>query len=271
MNTFRKSLPVIILLISGCATGGWQMKIEPTLAANALVYDIKSEKSWTEKKLNISFGKYQVTDAKKGQKHIEKTRVWDEYQLIYMALGLNERQMINKTINASHSYNFKIGTETTWHAECVHIAEAQNEKLTKRISVENSWSLYTCNYTSADKKSWSLTIYKRNEDQLKIEISNNELLFKGYASKGQFVMSDGSIRKVWGAPEDAGYYWTHEERIVAATSVKEKIPKVWLDKRNSDPILNALAMASAGLQIYYKKIASVKSYSTASSRSTHRR
>ena len=84
-------------------------------------------------------------------------------------------------------------------------------------------------------------------------MTNGEKLFRAHATAGMYVTSDGRPYKTF-RPGDAWYTWTHDDNNVAAISLKEKIPRVWLDRRNPDSMNHVLSMASTGLLIYHWKI-----------------
>jgi hypothetical protein len=273
MKNYWKCIPVIIILLAGCASGKLLMKLDPSLETNARVYEVKFSDTWSEKWRNISFGPYRVTDADTGWIITKKTSETELYWL-NMLLGMNSPDATRSKVSQSSNYKFKIGNDTAWDAKCILFTDERevNEKnvSTAEIfsersredrevegenedSVEILSSNYTCRYTRADNEPWFLTIERRGESRLEITMKNKDKLFKAHASKGVYVMSDGRPYTAL-TPTDTGYNWTHDGKNIAAVSIREEIPRVWLDKRNSESINQLLSMASAGLLIYYWKI-----------------
>jgi hypothetical protein len=254
MKNLRKTIPVIIILLAGCTTAKLLMKIDPSLETNARVYEVKSPSSWSDnKKLNVSFGTYRVADANTGWR-TTKTSSATEISLANQLLGMSSSDATNIKTSQSLAYKFKIGDEITWDSQCVHLAEKREVKSKNVSSVEILSSQYTCQYTRADNESWTLSIEQGGLSQLDIRMTNKEKLFRAHATAGMYVLSDGRSSKLF-APSDAGYTWTHDNNNVAAISLKEKTPRVWLDKRNPDSMNHVLSMASTGLLIYHWKIA----------------
>ena len=73
-----------------------------------------------------------------------------------------------------------------------------------------------------------------------------------HSTGGIYIMPDGKPAKF--STRIAGYTWSHikngKQRNIAAVSVREETPRVWLDKDNSQPVDHALSMANTGLLIY---------------------
>ena len=67
MNIIKKSLPFIIIVLIACTPAKVIMNVDAELNANAVVYEIDYPDSLADKfsgkRLNVSFGPYQVTDA----------------------------------------------------------------------------------------------------------------------------------------------------------------------------------------------------------------
>lgn len=141
MNNFRKSIPVIIILLAGCASGKLLMKIDPSLEANARIYEIKSPDSWSDRRLNVSFGTYRVADADTGGTITKKSSV-TEIHWLNMLLGMSSPDATKSKVSMPHTYKFKIGDEITWDSECVLFTE-EREVNEKYISTEGWFSLHT--------------------------------------------------------------------------------------------------------------------------------
>ena len=252
MKMFRKSIPVIIILLAGCASGTLLMKIDPSLETNARVYEVKSPDSWSDKMLNVFFGAYRVADADTGWTRTKKSSVTEIYW-VNVVLGMSSPDATLSKVSMSHAYKFKIGNEITWDSQCVLLTE-EHEVKDKNVSrVETLSSHYTCRYTRADNESWILSIEQRGLSRLGIKMTNKEKLFRAHATAGVYVTSDGRSSELL-TPIDTGYTWTHDNNNIAAISIREKIPRVWLDKRNSESMNHVLSMASTGLLIYHWKI-----------------
>ena len=307
MKNLWKSIPlIIIMLLAGCKTAQLVMKVDPTLESNASVYEVKTPDVWSdEKKLNVSFGAYRVTDMDIGwtKKRNASTsgNFWID-MLTYIpgvSAGSVDRsrdadngETITE-VSRSLSYAFRVGDDVVWNAECAHFAEEQEFKEkgyethvigkgheigkgkghdkgkgkghetgghgghdTGASRVDILSSSYTCRYTGADNEQWVLSIERlgKHSSSLDIRMTDSEKHFFAYSTAGKYVLSDGSKATPL-RPPDVGYTWKDGDNNVAAISMKGSNPKVWLDKRNPDAMNDALAMASAGLLIYHRKIA----------------
>ncbi len=253
MKNLSKTIPVIIILLTGCTTLSLRMKVDPSLETNARVYEVKSPSSWSvNKKLNVSFGTYRVADANTGWR-TTKTSSATEISMVDQLLGMSSSDATNIKGSQTLAYKFKIGDEITWDCQCVHLAEKRVTKHKNVSSLEILSSRYTCHYTRADNEPWVLSVEQHDLAQIDIRMTNGEKLFRAHSTAGMYVTSDERPYKTF-RPPDAGYTWTHDDNNVAAISVGEKIPRVWLDKRNPDSMNRVLAMASAGVLIYHWKI-----------------
>lgn len=273
MKNLWVSLPVILILLAGCKTATLLMRVDPALESNASVYEVKSPDVWSaEKKLNVSFGAYRVSDM-----DISWTTTGDTsspgsfltdvlYEVAGVKTGGDDDSI--REVTRSLSYAFSGGDKVIWNADCVHLVEEReyeervlsmgnknkgNETVTR---VDILSSRYTCRYTRASYEEWVLSIERRgaHTSSLEIGMTDGEEYFTAHATAGKYIMSDGSKSRML-RPPDMGYTWKHGDNSVAAISVKESNPKVWLDKRNSKSTNHVLAMASAGLLIYERKIA----------------
>jgi hypothetical protein len=245
-------MPIAIMVLVGCASGKLLMKINPSLEANALVYEVKSPDSWSDRKLNVSFGKYQVADVDTGWVTTKKSYE-SEMHWLGKLLGMNDPDSIRRKVSRSLEYKFKVGDDITWDAQCVFLAE-EREVREKNVTKKETLSTnYTCKHKREDSESWYFSFEQQGLSQPNIKMTNNEKRFMAYATKGVYLTSDGRKYERL-TPNNTGYTWTHDNNDVAAISIREEVPRVWLDKRNSDPMNDALSMASAGLLIYKWKI-----------------
>lgn len=262
---------VILLLLAGCAPVQLLMQIDPSLKTNAKVYEVKHPDTWTDKRLNVSFGPYQVTDVDFSWRKKENTLGFGLHLLEHMDLTVPGGG--THTISQSHSYNFKIGNDIAWDAKCAHnLKEREVEDKTvaiiqgpsafkvkvedpdkKTTTLELVSSFYTCLYGQEGHEPWVLSVTKYGSSPLDITLTNKKQFFKAHANTGVYVREDG--RPFTFTAPIAGYTWTEKSKKIAAISAGEKIPKVWLDKRNPDSMNDVLSMASTGLLIYHLKIA----------------
>ena len=63
MKMTRNVLLFVIILLSGCTSGKTVLKVDPSLADNATVYEVKAPDTHSDNRLNVSFGPYSVTEA----------------------------------------------------------------------------------------------------------------------------------------------------------------------------------------------------------------
>jgi hypothetical protein len=277
MKHLRKSIPVILILLTGCTTATLLMKVDPSLETNASVYEVESPDSWSDKKLNVSFGPYRVADMDAGWRRTGDSPSTGSFWADMLADILSETTGLSTSINTpdgttsddttsddttsefseqSLTYKFKVGNEITWDSRCDHIAEKQETRYRQASSIRILESRYTCRHTRAGDEQWVLSVQQQDSSGLDIRMASKEKVFTAHSTAGTYRMSDGSPPKLL-RPADVGYTWTHDNDTVAvaAISLNEKIPRVWLDKRNPDSVNHALSMASAGLLIYHRKIA----------------
>lgn len=259
---------VIPLLVAGCAYGRMVMKIDPSLESNALVYEVQNPKS----SKNLSFGSYRVEGYQETWKYggsvPKRDRDW-----IDITFGVDVPvEKIEETV-WSYGYKFIVRDKITWDAECEyrHLQHKRKEEWVGSVTekhkqlaqddwtdkpgnesrVVSMWFQHTCRYTSADNKPWTFSI-----DKSGTKMTNNEVLFQAQAGKAVYISPDGREHSTIGE-RTQGYYWVQGDKHVAALSWGAELPSawkgeretdaVWLDKRNSDAINDALAMASAGL------------------------
>lgn len=264
MKIFINSILVItIMLLSGCATALVQMQIDPALDKNSTVYELTYPSSMRDKisgnDMNMSFGNYRVTDAGIGWQKKTKISEREEPEGLLVNFSNVEdtsdttHKVITSRVYRSVKYNFKVGTEITWHSSCDHSAEKRVTQKGSLSRLEILSSNFTCRFTGADNESWILSVDSDGTPQENIKFTNKEMIFSAYTTAGDYIKSsDGSKLKF--KVNMAGYTWTVDNNNIAAISVKEKIPRVWLGKGNSGSINDVLAMANTGLLIYYWKI-----------------
>lgn len=267
------------------------MQVDNSLKTNALVYKLSYPDSLTDKlsdkRLNISFGPYQVTNADVGLtktgfeaedpdpfftiKDTEKSG--NVTRTIKAGVGPTElfgfsrpasegEPSINRT-SQSITYQFKVGQGITWYALCAHRSEKRVTQHENRTEVERLWSNFTCQYTQESRSLENNT----NEDVWVLSIDYGgpiTMTQKGKPSTltaqstgGKYVKSNGQATKL--TTLAAGYTWYQSkdgsDKSVAAISIREEKPRIWLDKTNSDSMNHVLSMANTGLLIYNWEIA----------------
>jgi hypothetical protein len=288
MNILRKSLPAIILLLAGCTPVKLIMNVDTTLKDNAIVYEVSYPNSIKDKisgnRLNMSFGPYRVTDAKLSWTGI-KTKAEDPDPLFSSKKTSTSGNVTTKTEIAvgpkslfgytrpadkgepsirdefrSITYNINVGKQTTWNASCTHKAEKRVTQHETSTSVEVLSSIFTCEYKKAGKSEkgksnnevWILTVEYGGEGTITLTQEGKPNTLIAHSTGGIYVTSEGKpVRTTTGT---AGYTWSQikgrNEKKIAAISVREGKPRVWLDKGNSGSINQILSMANTGLLIY---------------------
>ncbi|MCK5387286.1 MAG: hypothetical protein KAJ39_08865 [Gammaproteobacteria bacterium] len=262
------------------------MKVDTALEANAVVYKLNYPDSLADKisgnRLNISFGPYRVTDA-----DVSWTRTGSQAEdpdpfftfkntrksgntTTTTKLGVGPTSIFGfsrpaaegePSINKSSqtiTYKFKVSKDITWNALCSHRAEKRVTQYENTNAVEILWSNFTCQYTAENKTTnnksnseiWTLSVDYGGP----ITMTQNEkpnTLF-ALSTGGKYVMPKGQETKF--TTGTAGYTWRQinngTDKSVAAISVREETPRVWLHKGNSDTINHVLSMANTGLLIY---------------------
>ena len=253
MKNIFITIPIMIAVLAGCTKLSLQMRVDPSLETNAKVYEVISQNAWfTDEKLNVSFGEYWVSDANTGWRTTQ-TSLATETSFTNQLFGMNSSDATNIKSSQTITYKFNIGDNATWESKCVHLADKRVTKNKNVSSLEILSSRYTCHYNLAEHEPWDLSVEQNDLGQIDIRMTNRVKFFRAHSTAGIYLTPDGrpyeTIR-----PPDAGYTWLDDENVVAAISVKEKKPRIWLDKRNPDSMNRALGMASVGLLIYHWKI-----------------
>lgn len=277
-----KSLPLIIILLTGCTPVKLLMKVDTSLEANAIVYKINYPDSLADKlsgnRLNISFGPYRVTDAdvswartgsqaedpdpfitfkntRKSGNTTTTTKLGVGPTSIFgfSRPAAEGEPSINKS-SQTITYKFKVGKDITWNALCSHRAEKRVTQYENTNSVEILSSNFICQYTAENKNTdnqvWTLSIDYGGPITMTQKGKPNTLI--AHSTGGIYVTSGKQPSKFSSAT--AGYTWNQikggNNKNIAAISVREETPRVWLDKGNSDSINHILSMANTGLLIY---------------------
>jgi hypothetical protein len=286
MNIFRKSLPLIVILLTGCTIAKLVMKVDTALEANAIVYELDYPDSLADKlsgnRLNMSFGPYRVTDtdvswARTGWQaedpdplfNVKSTRESGNTTTT-TEIGVGPTSIFGytrpaaegepsiKKVSQSITYKFKVGQNITWNALCSHRAEKRVTDYENRTDVEILSSNFTCQYTaeneSANNKSkseiWMLSVDYGGAITMTQKGMPDTLT--AHSTGGNYVKPNGQATNI--STRAAGYTWHQSKggnnKNIAAISVREETPRVWLDKGNSDAINHVLSMANTGLLIY---------------------
>lgn len=276
MRYLQKNILVIIaILLTGCTTLELVMKVDTSLKANATAYEITSPDSWsTDKKLNVSFGPYRVTNLKSGWTRTQTKKPSETggflTDILFETTGIrtgdstddddyneisSDPNTTRTEVSESLTYHFTINDKVTWHGECHHTSERDlfEKKNLRNINILSS--KYFCHYTHTGGTPWVLSIDRHSHSgELNIKMTGKEGVFTAHSSRGYYVTSDGQPYKTL-RPSDPGYTWTDANgKSIAAISVKGETPKVWLGNNNPDSTNDALSMANTGLLIYEKKI-----------------
>lgn len=243
----------MVAVLAGCTTLSLQMKVDPSLETNAKVYEVTSPNVWfSDKKLHVTFGDYRVADANTGWR-TTNTSSATETSLTNQLFGVSSSDATNIKSSQTITYKFNIGDKIAWDSHCVHLADKRVTKHKNVSSLEILSSRYNCHYTAADHEPWDLSIEQNDQGQIDIRMTSGVRLFKAHSTARMYFTPEGRPYNTIRSP-DAGYSWMDADNVVAAISVREKIPRIWLDKRNSDSMNLVLAMASTGLLIYHWKI-----------------
>lgn len=286
MNIFRKSPPFIIILLTGCTPTKLVMNVDSALEANAIVYKLNYPDSLADKlsgnRLNISFGPYQVTDADvswartgsqaedpdplfshKSTRKSDSTTTTTETavgptSIFGYSRPADEGEPSIKKVFQTIAYKFNVAQDITWNALCSHRAEKRVTQYENTTSIEILSSNFTCQYTaesnSPDNESnnevWTLSVDYNGPITMTQKGKPNTLI--AHSTGGIYFTPDGQPAQF--STGTAGYTWSQindgDDKKLAAISVREEKPRVWLDKGNSDSLNHVLSMANTGLLIY---------------------
>lgn len=251
MKYFSYCIPIVLMLLAGCTTLNLVMKVDPTLEANAVVYEMTSEGKLTDKKLNVSFGAYRVADA--DSSWVSTSRSTEDEISLTNGISITRNTVAeNVESNQSISYKFNVGDEVTWDSQCSHHVKKRvtESNIIDNMSIlESISSQYTCRYTRGGGETWTLSVRQNDLTNIDISMTDGERIFTAHATGGKYVRSDGQPYNGL-TSRDAGYTWTEDNKNIAAVSTWEKTPRVWLDKRNPDSMNHVLSMASTGVLMY---------------------
>jgi hypothetical protein len=251
MRTFHIIIPVIIVLLAGCA-GELKMNMDPSLEANSDVLQTSSEGTFGDKRLNVTFGPYSVTEADASW---VKTRMSSEkdFSLINEIFGIESPEKTKSKTTATLTYRFATGSGAPWDVACALLAHRREVFIGKLTSSKTYSARYKCRYTREgdEPRFFSVEI---GESGTLIKMEADGKAYTASPVRGVFEMKGG--KSYDSLSYEAGYVWTPEggESQTAALSTMENKPRVWLHKDNSEDMNHALAMGSAGLLIYSLQI-----------------
>lgn len=290
MNIFIKWFLLIVIFLTGCTPVKLLMKVDASLESNAVVYKLKYPDSLADKisgkRLNVSFGPYRVTDADLSWTGMcwqaEDPDPFFTFKNTHKSgnttttikLGVGPTSILGfsrppaegePTIEKSFrtvKYKFKVDQGITWNALCVHRAEKRVTQQENTNDVEILSSNFTCQY-QADNK---LTENKSNREIWMLSVDYGGAItmtqkgkpntLTAHSTGGKYVKPNGQATKM--STRYAGYTWRQSkggnDKNVAAISVREETPRVWLHKGNTDSLNHVLSMANTGLLIYQWEI-----------------
>lgn len=234
--------------LTACA-GELKMEMDPALEANSNLYQTSSEGTFGDKRLNVSFGPYRVSDADAGW---VKTSFSTDTEWLMKFFGLDAKEEIKSNISSSLSYKFWIG-DAPWLVECALLAHKREVFIGKMTSSRTFSSKYVCRHT---REGEALRVFS-------VEIGESGTIIRMEADGKAYTASP--VKGVWemeggksydSLSYDAGYVWVPEgsQGQVGALSTMENKPRVWLSKGNTEDVNHALAMGSTALLIYSVQI-----------------
>jgi len=262
------------------------MNIDSSLDSNAIVYSLNYPDSLSDKlsgnRVNVNFGPYRVTDAdisltqintraenpdpifsaKKVRKSGNTTTTTKVGVGPSSILGFSRPPVEGEpVINTSHrtiNYKFSGDKGITWNALCDYkskerFTQHENSNTTEMLSAN-----FTCEYKEDGKPKnngvkqeiWVLSVDYNDAITMTQKGKTNTL--SAHPAGGIYVKPNGQRTNL--TTSAAGYTWAQirngNDENVAAISVREEPPRVWLKKGNSDYLNNILAIANTGLLIY---------------------
>lgn len=254
MKVFRLGAVFAVLLLAGCTVLYVKLDIDPNLEANAEVFDIAYPNSMgdvlSDKRYNLSFGPYEVTDFKADWR-TSSTNTFEEDVVM-----MEDAEVTRTSFSQSLAYNFN-ADGVLWDATCYHDGEKRESVKNNVSRLEILFSRFTCSYKSPDNETWVLTILEN--DQLvvpEVRLTNDDGSITALAEEtvGLYITDNEKLSKQ--KVRGAGYTWVNTEgQALSAMSLKFAKPqRVWLHKRNPKELNRALALANTGLYVYYWKM-----------------
>jgi hypothetical protein len=251
VKSARYGIIFIVVVLTGCAIGKMVLNVDPDLQSNATVLEVHTPSAVAFKR-SFSFGEYRVDGDSIWVKGSTQSSSGD-MGFLDALFSDDSSKTIRKKTTRTHSYQFLVGENVTWDAQC-SLGTQQIESASGRLTATTVLSYrYVCKYTRSNHEPWLLTLTKGNGARLAFQMSNQQMTIRTEETYGDILYKDSSRRKPL-APFITGYTWVLNDKNVGAVSVYEKPRRVWLDQDNSKALNKALAMASAGILMYYWKI-----------------
>ena len=294
MNIYFRLTLFTTVFLAGCTTVQVRMNVDTTLASHANVYTLKYPNSLSDKisgnRWNVSFGPYQVKNADLSWtrtnsqaenpdpfflfRETDKTATSKDNITTTTSttttIGIGPTSILGfsrtpaegePTIDKSYrtvKYKFTINQNDTWDALCVHRGEKRVIETKINRSVETLSSNFICQYTHetrpSDNETWILSMDYGEEITMTQKGKANTLT--AHTTNGILVKPNGQATN--SSTHTAGYTWRQsldgKDKYVAAISVKEETPRVWLHKDNSDELNRVLSMANTALLIQHWEI-----------------
>jgi len=290
MKNLIKYFPLITLSLAGCTPVKLLMNVDTSLESYADVYRLSYPNSLADKisgkRLNVSFGPYRVTDIDLSWTRISSQAEDPDPFFTFKSehesgntttttkLGVGPSSLYGfsrppaegePTIDKSFrtvNYKFSIGQEITWNVLCAHWSEERAIQYENTNTVEILSADFSCQYEEnnnltekeSNREIWVLSVDYGGAITMTQKGQPNTLT--AHSTGGSYVKPNGRETKV--ATRNVGYTWRQKigenDKNIAAISVKEEIPRVWLHKGNTDNLNHVLSMANTGLLIYYWEI-----------------
>ncbi|MDH3347565.1 MAG: hypothetical protein OEM02_05615 [Desulfobulbaceae bacterium] len=262
------------------------MNVDTSLGSNAVVYSLNYPNSLSDKifgkRLNVSFGPYRVTNvdlswtrtSSQAEDPDPLFTITDTHKsgntTTTTKLGAGPTSFFGfsrppaegePTIDKSFrtvKYRFTVGQEIIWNGHCVHRSEKRVIQHENSNTVEILLANFTCEYKEDNKRTenessreaWTLSVEYGGAITMTQKGKINTLA--AHSTGGNYVEPNGQPTKL--SIRTAGYTWRQSEggndKNIAAISVREETPRVWLYTGNSDYLNHVLSMANTGLLIY---------------------
>ena len=277
---------IFIVLLTGCTSVKVHMNVDTSLESKAAVYSLTYPNSLYDKvsgkRLNISFGPYQVTavnlsltrissqaenpdpiftfkDTQKNGNTTTTTKIGiGPSSFLGFSRPPVEGEPVINTSARTIEYKFIVNKEITWNAHCVYKSKERFTQYENSNSIEILSANFTCEYeednkligNEANHETWIFSIDYGGAISMTQEGKTNTLT--AYSTGGNYIKSNGQESNL--SISTAGYTWRQNvggnKKDIAAISVREETPRVWLHKENTDYLNHVLSMASTGLLIY---------------------
>ncbi len=290
MTDLIKYIFFAVIFLTGCTPVKLQMNVETSLESNAVVHSLNYPNTLSDiisgNRLNVSFGPYRVTDV-----DLSWTRISSQAEdpdpiftfrdtkrsgntTTTTKLGIGPSSLFGftrppakgePTIDRSYrtvNYKFTVAQETTWDVLCVNKSEKRVTEHENTNDIEILSENFICRYekdnnlldNELDTETWILSIdFDGTTTMTQIGKTNT---LTAHPTRGNYVKPNGQETKL--TVHTAGYTWRQSiggnDKNIAAISVREEIPRVWLHKENTAYLSQIVSMANTGLLIYHWEI-----------------